>query len=150
MASAPSGVARRKSRHAIVQALYQWQISQNNIADIERQFLIEQSHKNMDVDYFKEVLHAIPRMASELDDKIKTVISRELADVSPVELAVMRLACFELSERIDIPYKVVINEAVDAVKKYGAADAHRFINGSLDKLAAQLRSVEVNANRKSD
>lgn len=150
MAQAPSGVARRKARHAIVQALYQWQISHNNLKDIERQFLVEQAHKNMDKDYFCEILHAIPAQVNHIDGIIQTVISRDLDDVSPVELAVMRMACYELEQRLDIPYKVVINEAVDAVKKYGAADAHKFINGALDKLAPQLRAIEVKAQRKAD
>ena len=103
----------------------------------------------MDMDYFVELLHAIPKVKSELDDLIEPCVDRTLKEVNPVELAILRMATFELKQRPDVPFRVVINEAVDLAKKYGADQGHKFVNSVLDKLAKQLRSIEVSAHNKS-
>ena len=140
--------ARKQARKAVVQALYQWQIASQNIGDIENQFKDEYATSKMDFEYFSELLHGIPAQVSELDDLIRPRVDRTMEEVNPVELAILRLATFELKNRIDIPYKVVINEAVDLAKRFGADQGHKFVNSVLDKLAKSLRPVEVNAKKK--
>lgn len=136
---------RRKARHYAVQALYQWQMAGSTLNDIEAEFRTDYDFKKVDGEYFHELLHTIPASINELDAAMTPHLDRELREVGPVELAVLRLAMYELKHRIDIPYKVVINEAVSLAKKFGANESHKFINGVLDKSACDLRGVEVGA-----
>ncbi len=138
--------ARRRARRAAVQALYQWQLARQPIAEIEAQFREEQGGK-LDLEYFHQLLFGVTRQLDELDQALQELVSRPLQEVDPVEQAVLRLAAFELLHRPDIPYRVVINEALDLSKRFGAVESHRFVNGVLDKLAHQVRAVEVNARR---
>ena len=137
--------ARTRARRLAVQGLYEWQVSGNSEESIVAQFLQEKEMKNVDKDYFKELLITIPRQQNELDDYISPHISRSLEDIDPVERAVLRVGAYELAHRLDIPYRVVINEAVELAKMFGADQGHKFVNGIMDKLAAQLRAVEVKA-----
>jgi len=140
--------ARKQSRKAAVQALYQWQMSGNNIGDIEKQFREENANAKMDFEYFVELLHNVPAEVGVLDGLIKPFVARAMDEVNPVELAILRLGAYELKNRLDIPYRVVINEGVDLTKKFGADQGHKFVNGLLDKLAHSLRPDEVKAPRK--
>ncbi len=135
--------ARKQSRKAAVQALYQWQMASQNISDIEQQFREENANAKMDFEYFKELLHNIPAQVTELDRLIEPYVARTMDDVNPVELAILRLGTYELKSRLDIPYRVVINEGVDLAKKFGADQGHKFVNGMLDKLAKKLRVQEI-------
>ncbi|MDU3928288.1 MAG: transcription antitermination factor NusB [Enterobacter asburiae] len=121
--------ARRRARECAVQALYSWQLSQNDIADVEYQFLSEQDVKDVDVLYFRELLSGL----------MKPYLSRLLEELGQVEKAVLRIALFELSKRDDVPYKVAINEAIELAKTFGAEDSHKFVNGVLDKAAPAIR-----------
>lgn len=141
--------ARSLARERAMQALYQWQITGQDLGDIDKQFMEEQDMKGVDKKYFKELLHEIPRQLSELDAHGEEVLDRTIDQVDPVERAILRIGIYELQHRIDIPYRVVINEMVELAKVFGAEQGHRYINGILDKLAAKLRSVEVEARRKS-
>ncbi len=141
--------ARKSARQALVQALYQWQMAKQDIEAIEKQFREEKSRSNLDFAYFSELLHAIPGQVSELDALIEPCLTRKMADINPVELSILRVATFELKNRVDIPYRVVINEAVELSKKFGVDQGHKFVNSVLDKLAQQLRSVEVNSRKSS-
>ena len=136
---------RRKARHYGVQALYQWQMAGSTLNDIEAEFRTDYDFSKVDGEYFHEILHNIPASKTELDELFKPHLDRELREVGPVELAVLRIAVYELKNRIDIPYKVVINEAVALAKKFGANESHKFINGVLDKTACELRGVEISA-----
>ena len=118
--------ARRRARECAVQALYSWQLSHNDIADVEYQFLAEQDVKDVDVLYFRDGL-------------MKPYLSRQLEELGQVEKAVLRIALFELSKRDDVPYKVAINEAIELAKTFGAEDSHKFVNGVLDKAAPVIR-----------
>ena len=140
--------ARKQARKAVVQALYQWQMAAQNISEIEGQFKDEYATSKMDFEYFSELLHAIPSNVSELDGLIKPCVDRTMDEVNPVELAILRLATFELKNRLDIPYRVVINEGVDLTKRFGADKGHKFVNSVLDKLAKSLREGEVAAKKK--
>ena len=121
--------ARRRARECAVQALYSWQLSQNDIADVEYQFLAEQDVKDVDVLYFRELLAGVATNTA----------SRLLEELGQVEKAVLRIALYELSKRSDVPYKVAINEAIELAKSFGAEDSHKFVNGVLDKAAPVIR-----------
>ncbi len=137
--------ARSLARERAMQALYQWQMTGQNLADIEQQFLTEQDMKNVDKSYFKELLHEVPARIDEFDALSKDLLSRPIEQVDPVERAILRIGLYELQQRIDIPYRVVINEAVELAKNFGAEAGHKFVNGTLDKAAKSLREVEVKA-----
>ncbi len=132
-----------------MQAIYQWQMTSNPLNVIEAEFHTDNDMSKVDVDYFHEIFHAVPAQIDELDDYFVPYLKgMTLAQLDPITLALLRMACYEFKERIDVPYKVVINEAVNLAKKFGAADSHKFINGVLDKVAASLRATEVNAAKK--
>ena len=135
--------ARRKARRFAVQALYQWQMTGDNIGGIEAEFRTDNDMSKVDVTYFHELLSAIPAHKSDMDDKIQPLLDRNIDELTPVELAVLRLGAYEMCHRIDVPYKVVINEAVELTKVFGATDAHKYVNGVLDKLAQRERTVEI-------
>lgn len=141
--------ARRQARSRAVQALYQWQMTGNNLADIEAYFLDEQDMKGVELAYFQELLHQIPAKLKELDEQISPFLSRPLEQVDPVERAILRLAAYELAYRPDVPYRVIINESVELTKVFGAEHGHKFINGVVDKAAQSLRKEEVQARKKS-
>ncbi|MBO8124814.1 transcription antitermination factor NusB, partial [Klebsiella pneumoniae] len=127
--------ARRRARECAVQALYSWQLSGNNIADVESEFLSEQDVKDVDVAYFRELFFGAATNAVRLDALMAPYLSRQLEELGQVEKAVLRLAMYELSYREDVPYKVVINEAIELAKVFGAEESHKFVNGVLDKAA---------------
>jgi N utilization substance protein B len=140
--------ARRYARQYAVQAIYQWQIAHTLPADIESQFLThQQMSKKTDMLYFKELIHAIPRLHEELDDHMIPFLSRPIDELDPVELAILRLGTFELAKRLDIPYRVTINEALELAKKYGSVEGYKFVNGVLDHVAQRLRSNEISAEK---
>nr|WP_213017732.1 transcription antitermination factor NusB [Yersinia pestis] len=131
--------ARRRARECAVQALYSWQLSKNDIADVELQFLSEQDVKDVDIAYFRELLSGVAVNAASLDALMALFLSRQLEELGQVERAVLRIALFELSKRDDVPYKVAINEAIELAKTFGAEDSHKFVNGVLDKVAPTVR-----------
>ncbi|MDO6640102.1 transcription antitermination factor NusB [Shewanella sp. 5_MG-2023] len=128
---------RRKARRLAVQAIYSWQLSKNNVADVEHEFLTEQNINGVDVAYFRELLSGVASKATQLDDLLKPHLDRDIEDVSPVEKAIVRLAAYELTYRKDVPYKVAINEGIELAKAFGADDSHKFVNGMLDKLVTR-------------
>lgn len=130
--------ARRRARECAVQAIYSWQISHNEVLDIELEFLTEQDTKGMDVAYFRELLSGVVLYHTELDQLMSPFLSRPLEDLGEIESAVLRLSTYELSKRQDIPYRVVINEGIELAKIFGADDSHKFVNGVLDKVAQHL------------
>jgi N utilization substance protein B len=136
-------IARRNARRYALQAMYQWQIAGTSIADIEAEFLRYHIDKNLDMPYFKELIHGIPKHQAELDQAMQAFLERGLAEIDPVELAVIRLSIYELLYRPDVPYRVIINEALELTKKFGSVDGHKFVNGILDKVAKKTREHEV-------
>ena len=139
--------ARRKARHFAVQALYQWQMAGANLIAIEAEFRVDNDMSKVDMEYFNDVLHGIPREKQRIDEKIAPLLDRRVDEMTPVELAIVRLGAYEMIYRVDVPYKVVINEAIELTKKFGATDGHKFINGVLDKLAQRERQVEIRGPR---
>lgn len=131
--------ARRRARECAVQALYAWQLSHNDIAEIEAQFLAEQDVTDVDIAYFRELYSGTATHAAEMDQLMAPYLSRQLDELGHVERAILRLALFELSKRQDVPYKVAINEAIELAKTFGAEESHKFVNGVLDKAAPAIR-----------
>ena len=136
-------IARRLARQYALQALYQWQMSHASSSDIEKQFLTKQINKRTDWDYFKELIYQIPMHYTELDNHMSPFLSRPTDEIDPIELAILRLSTYELAKRLDIPYRVAINEALELTKKYGSIEGYKFVNSVLDHVARQLRTVEI-------
>lgn len=138
---------RSRSRSLAVQALYQWQMAGQDVAEIIGQFLTEQADQAFDEKYFDELVRGVPARLDALDEALGSCIDRDLDAVDPVERAILRLGAFELIEHPEIPYRVVINEAVELAKTFGAEKGHRYVNGVLDKAARALRPLEATARR---
>lgn len=137
---------RRRARRLLLQALYQWQIAGGEILDIITQFRDENPGK-MDWEYFEEVLTAIPNEVAALDARIVPLLDRAMKSLDPIERALLYLGTYELTHRLDVPFRVVINEAVELAKMFGATESHKYINGVLDKLAPALRPLELKQKR---
>lgn len=134
---------RSWARRYAMQALYQWQMAGQDLGIISAQFLADQDMGKADVAYFQELLYQVVQRRDAIDGTLKPFLDRSLEQVDPVERAILRIAGYELTHRPDVPYRVVINEAVEMAKKFGAEQGHRFINGVLDKAAQQLRTQEM-------
>lgn len=134
--------ARRRARRFLVQALYQWQVSGEDPGDVLLQFVDGRNLGNADVDYFREVMRAIPADVDTLDAQIAPLLERSVAMIDPVERGILRLACYELRDRLEVPARVVIDEAIELAKAFGAEQGHRFVNGVVDRLARRLRPRE--------
>ena len=139
---------RHKARHYAMQALYQWQISHNALQQIEQQFRAEYDFSQVDLEFFQELLHRIPAQLGEIDALLSPYLDRTIKELTPIELALLRIGTYELAHRIDVPFKVAINEAVSLAKKFGAAESHKYINGVLDNVAKQTRAVEITASKR--
>jgi N utilization substance protein B len=133
---------RRKARHFGLQALYQWTLSDASLVDIDAEFRVDNDFRHTDGEYFQALLRGVMEDVESLEALFSPLLDRALDDLDPIERNLLRMGTFELKERIDVPYKVVINEAVSLAKKFGATESHRYINGILDKVASELRTVE--------
>jgi N utilization substance protein B len=135
--------ARRKARRFVMQALYQWQLAGGNPTDIEAQFRTDNNMCKTDVAYFHDLLHNILPNLEETDRHLASALDRKITDLGQIELAILRIGAYELAHRIDVPYRVVINEGIELAKTFAAQDSYKFVNGILDKLSKNLRSVEI-------
>lgn len=138
-----SFTGRKKARRYALQALYGWMLSHNALSDIENHVLLEHGEENFDKDYFRALLFEIPTHLNELENAMAPYVSRKVDELDPIELTILRIAAYELIYRLDVPYKVVINEALELAKTFGATDSHKFVNGALDKMARQSRTSEI-------
>lgn len=134
--------ARHCARRCLVQSLYQWQLSNNELSDIERQAVEDPQNKKMDFEYFKELLYFVVQHVQVVDKNIMPFLDRTIEKLDPVELAIIRMSTYELLHRIEIPYRVIINEGIELAKLFGSEDSHKYVNGVLDKLARKLRVSE--------
>jgi N utilization substance protein B len=139
---------RHKARRLATQALYTWQVAGQDLADIEAQYCTDLDMSKIDGEYFRELLHKVPAHVDELDEHFESLLDRGIEEVDSVERAILRLGCYELAYRLDVPYRVVINESVKLAKTFGADQSHKYINGILDGVAKKLRAAEINANSK--
>ena len=140
--------ARTNARKNVVQALYQWQMTGVSVIEIERQFREADRLKNVQRSYFSELLQGVPKQLAVIDKALDEFVDRPVAKIDPVERAILRMSIFELLNRLDIPYRVILNEAVSLSKLYGAEDGYKYINGVLDKIAHRYRSAEVTKSRR--
>ncbi len=136
-------ILRHNARQYALQAIYQWQLSNTPILEIENQFVKFHVTKKVDLEYFKEVILGVAQYQHELDNFITPFIERSIHEVDPIELAVLRIATYELAKRLDVPYRVIINEGLELAKKFGSLEGYKFINSVLDRIARQLRANEI-------
>jgi N utilization substance protein B len=147
MKGAPSTGARTRARELLLQALYQKQIAGHDRRELLSQFKEQVAYQRVDQAFFEELLRAICDTQEELEETIGGLIDRPLEQLDPVELGILLIGVYELQSRIDIPYRVVINECVNLAKRFGAIDGHKYINACLDAAAQSLREIEVKAER---
>ena len=126
-----------------MQALYQWQMTADDIDGIEQQFIEENDMTNVDREYFSELLLGVLNELSPIDAALEKHMPRSINSVDPVERAILRIAAFEFIKRLDVPYRVVLNEAVVMTKKFCSANSHTFVNAVLDKVARDTRTHET-------
>jgi N utilization substance protein B len=144
-----AGRARSLARRLAMQALYQWQMTGQTFSELRHQFASEQEYADVDPDYFVALLEGVLADAPALDERLGELIDRPVAQLDPVEHAVLLLGVHELQHRLDVPYRVVINENVELAKKFGATEGHKFINAVLDRAARTLRATEQTAARQT-
>lgn len=147
----PDGVdpaARSRARRRALQAIYAWQMSGENIAQVIAQFRTEQDMEIADLEYFEDLLRGVDGNLAKIDEELRRFVDRDIAQIDPIERGVLRLAAYELLFRIDVPYRVVLNEAIETTKRFGADHGHSYVNGVLDRAAAQWREPEVSAARR--
>jgi len=136
-----AGSNRHNARKAAVQALYQWDLTQQPATDIEKQFVQIHDMQNVDLKFVREIMREVPKVEAELESAISPYIGRDFSALDPVERAILRLGVYELIYRPDVPTKVVLNEMIELAKIFGSDHSYKFINGVMDKLAKSLRKV---------
>ena len=142
-AKAPAKSPRHRARELALQGVYQWRLTGGEGAQIEKQIREEKGLGRYDTEFFGNLLCGVLAQHADLEAAVTPHLDRTLAELSPIEFSVLLLGAYELAQHPEIPYRVVINEAVELAKTFGGTDGHKFVNGVLDKLAAQVRAVEV-------
>lgn len=135
--------AKTNARKCAVQALYQWQVSGASLSRIEMHFLEEERLKGAQKKYFSELFYGVPKQLTDIDQVLTEFVDRPVERVDPVERAILRIGVYELINRLETPYKVIINEGVNLAKFFGADGSHKYVNGILDKVAQKKRAVEI-------
>ncbi len=146
MQANPSGIdpaARSRARRRALQALYAWQMSGSSSRAVIEQFRHEQDMQVADLEYFEDLVRGVDAHCAELDAGLAPFLDRGIEQVDPIERATLRLGAYELKHRLDVPYRVVLNEAIELVKRFGSEHGHTYVNGVLDKLAREWRSAET-------
>lgn len=138
-----SGSSRHLARRAAIQALYQWEMTKQSRLEIEKHFLADDRLKKVDDEYFKELVQEIPRLVEDIDNSLSPYVDRDIAQIDPIEKAILRVAAYELIHHAEIPYRVVLNEAIELARTFGSENGYRFVNGILDKMGAKVRAVEA-------
>ncbi len=133
---------RRRARELALQGIYSWQMTNNAVEQVELALATSNDMKKVDMRFFQSLLRGVVKHAAELDDKIRPYLGRLPEELDPIEKAILRLATFELTQLVEVPYKVVINEAIELAKAFGAEESHKFVNGALDKAVRSLRPDE--------
>ena len=137
-------VARSRARRRALQAIYAWQIAGGTAQQVIAEFAHEQARETADLEYFEDLVRGVIRHHADLDAALSAFIDRDMALVDQIERAALRIAAYELRHRIDVPYRVVINEAIDGTKRFGSEHGHTYVNGVLDHAAAAWRAPEKN------
>jgi transcription antitermination protein NusB len=139
--------ARHKARELALQGLYQWLLAEEHAGEIRAHLAEFKGYDKADAKYLERLLNGVIADAAELEATFSSLLDRPIDELSPVERGVLLIGAYELAHVPEVPYKVVINEAVELAKSYGGTDGHKYVNGVLDKLAASLRSSEVKARK---
>jgi transcription antitermination protein NusB len=134
--------ARHHARKVLMQAMYQWQMTGAEFLDVVKEFREAGALKKVDAEFFGEILRGVMNDTGELDGLLAPLLDRKVSDLDKVELALLRLGAYELKHRIDVPFRVVIDEYVELAKAYGAEDSFKYVNGVLDTLSTDLRQLE--------
>ena len=137
-----AGRARSLSRKLAMQALYQWQLTGQTAAELRNQYASDEGFGDADAEYFRSLIDGITDGAAALDATLGALIDRPVEQLDPVERAVLLIGLYELGQRLDVPYRVVINEGIELAKRFGATDGHKFVNAVLDRAARSLRATE--------
>lgn len=140
-------VARSRARRRALQAIYAWQVSGGTAQQVIAQFVHEQANEVADLEYFEDLVRGVLGNHAELDAALAEFVDREIAQVDQIERAALRIATYELRHRPDVPYRVVLNEAIDGTRRFGSEHGHTYVNGVLDQAAAAWRAPEVQAAR---
>lgn len=135
---------KRRARKLVLQALYQWLLSGAELTDIDAQFRVVNDMEKVDCDYFCRLLYDIPAKLSQIETAFIPFLDRPIDSLNPIELTVLRISSFELLYCPELPYRVVLDESVSLAKLFGSQDGHRYVNGVLNNLARQVRSIEIN------
>ena len=136
---------KRRARKLALQALYQWLMSGSELSEIDAQFRVVNNMDKVDVDYFVRLLYGIPEHIETLEASFAPfLVDREVNSLNPIELTVLRIGSFELLHCPEVPYKVVLDESISLTKEFGSQDGYRYVNGVLNNLARQVRSIEIN------
>jgi len=130
-----------------LQAVYAWQMSGGEVGQVLAQFAHEQAKEIADLEYFDDLVRGVVKHRTALDEALAGYLDRTVEEVDPIERAVLRLAAYEMLHRIDVPYRVVLNEAIEIAKRFGSEHGHTFVNGVLDRAAADWRTAEFNTSR---
>lgn len=144
-----AGGPRRRARQRAMQALYQWQLTGQSGQDVYLQFAGEEEHARVDQALFRELVRSVTDESAALDAEIGAVSDRAVEQLDPVEHAILLIGMYELKHRVEVPYRVVINEAVELSRRYGASDGHKFVNALLDRAARRLRPGEVGGSQRA-
>ena len=136
---------KRRARKLALQALYQWLMSGSDLYEIEAQFRVINNMEKVDAAYFCQLLHGVPKQLTQLEEYLAPFINRERPSSNPVELTVLRIGAFELLHCPEIPYKVVLDEAISLTKEFGSQDGYKYVNGVLNNLARKTRSIEIDS-----
>ncbi len=139
---------RHRAREFALQGLYQWLLNNEDATTVVNNIRAAHGFEKADSDHFAVLLYGAIKDSVALREAFTPLIDRGVAELSPIEHAVLLIGAYELKNNMDIPYRVVINEAVELTKSFGGIDGHKYVNGVLDKLAADVRSVEVDAGRR--
>lgn len=140
-------VTRARARRRALQAVYAWQMSGGLVEQVIAQFAHEQAHEIADLEYFDDLVRGVVKHRASLDEALIGYLDRPVEEVDPIERAVLRLSAYELIHRLDVPYRVVLNEAIEIAKRFGSEHGHTYVNGVLDKASADWRPAEFGAAR---
>ena len=141
-------VHRSRARSRALQAIYAWQMSGGSAQQVIAQFAHEQAHEIADLEYFEDLVRGVLKHQADIDAALVEFLDRTVEEVDPIERAALRIASYELRHRPDVPYRVVINEAIDTTKRFGSEHGHTYVNGVLDHAAAAWRRAEFDAAHK--
>lgn len=135
--------SRHRSRKLALQALYQWQMADTDLTELNDQYIIEMNPKKVDIEYFRTLVYGVAQEALELDQTLSGHLDREVDQIGPIELTILRIGTYELKKRLEVPYRVVMNEAIELCKTYGPEQSHKYINSILDKISKETRQLEI-------